>query len=234
MLTDDELREIVTVALECESKDPDELVDHLRKKVCVDVTPYQDLISVKLSYEFHRGGRWDGGEHLLKESWYELIEEYSNATYSFGEIDGKHSDVHLSWNIIEIDILTDPYVLAKRWPDPKPRLPNFLCSNDGEITFSQLIDRIEKIDKAPLTPQWGEFAVAVLKLQFEKLIDPDQCFMCKRFVPIPTFHEYTQSRFVTNMKEDEYNTNIETMKNNGWLLPFENEEKESESESEQE
>lgn len=168
-LSDDDLLAVAEAALECKTTDVTSMVEHLRKRVCVDLTAYKDLVQVRLSYSFHRGGELDGGCYLLKESWLPILFKYGDIEYSFGECDGKHSDVYLSWIDLDKRYASHPLKMANTFPDAIPSLPGFLFPDEWDTCkLGNYINNLDSIDEDQLlSAEIKDAMKKLLTLQFD-------------------------------------------------------------------
>jgi hypothetical protein len=205
VLTQDELRDIAETAVECKTSDPEEMVQHLRKYVCMDMEPFEGLVGVEISYDFHRGGSWDGGRHLLKRAWLEEIEAFKDLVFDLGEVNGKHSEVRLAWKDMNVKVESDPYELAKHWTDVNVRLPSFMEYGD-EFSLYNLILNLDDIETADISDySYRMHYKDIARLQFKQWLQTES-------MSVPRWEDYKGL-----LEEEAFKEVITNMQQVGWL-----------------
>lgn len=86
------------------------------KKVLPDLIKYERMVYMHISYNFYHGGSISQHWILPIRDYIRISERFRwcNKPFCFGEINGKHSDVRLSWEDCVAKVEEDPVVIAEK------------------------------------------------------------------------------------------------------------------------
>lgn len=87
-------------------KHKDATFEAMTSKFCADYSIYEGKVLLFMSYEFHRGGEWSDSM-LLSKAEHDQFKAWDGEV-RLGEVNGKHSDVYLSYADMDITAIDNP------------------------------------------------------------------------------------------------------------------------------